>query len=362
MPHVQGDQVQALVPRALSARGSSIALLLGFLLALLLPACRGPAVDPPRAAPIVSAPVTAQDPAAAAVVAPPVRIETVPGSGDGLAPDILRPSSAEDGELARVGDRAVHKRHAYDRLLETNPQQARDLVDNLVLDLLVADLAERFGIRVDVADVAEKLADEERELRQRLQVEWKGQLDYDRYLLQQFGMDAAEYGRWRRLTLARTLYRQYVIRYHAMLSERVQVRCIVGSDRKPLEELRQQVVDGASFSRLALRHSEDESRKEGGLLPAFGRGTKHPAAEVAFTLAEGEVSQVFERQTDGQTRYYLLTCLRRLPARSEPFAAVRAELDEDIKARPLSRFDFHAFYFQVRGAAESGPDNGGDKR
>lgn len=350
MSHLQGHQVQALVP--------------GALIALVALGCRGPAPDrqdtPP--APVGVASPVAQASPGAVVVAPPVRIDTVPAIGDGLAPEVLRPSAAEDNEVARVGDRAVHKRHAYDRLLETNPQQARDLVDNMVLDLLVADLADRFDIRVNVADVAEKLADEERELRQRLQVEWKGQIDYDRYLLQQFGMDTAEYARWRRLTLARTLYRQYVIRYHAMLSERVQVRCIVASDRKLVEELRQQVADGASFSRLALRHSEDESRKEGGLLPAFGRGTKHPAADVAFTLAEGQVSEVFERQVDGQTRYYLLSCLRRLPARAEPFAAVRAEVDEDIKARPLSRFDFHAFYFQVRGAAESGPDNGSDKR
>lgn len=347
MSHLQGHQVQALVP--------------GALIALVTLGCRAPMTGEPRPMPVPVASTTPAPPAPA-VVTPQVRIETVPVSGDGLAPDVLRPGAAADGEIARVGERAIHKRHLYDRLLETNPQQARDLVDNLVLDLLVADLADRYAIRIDVADVAEKLADEERELRQRLQVEWKGQLDYDRYLLQQFGMDAAEYARWRRLTLARTLYRQYVIRYHAMLTDRVQVRCIATSDAKLLAELRQQVSDGASFSRLALRHSEDESRKEGGLLPPFGPGTRHPAAEVAFKLAEGEVSEVFERSTDGQTRFYLLLCLRRIPARAEPFAALRAEIDEDIKARPLSRFDFHAFYFQVRGGAESETDNGGAKR
>jgi hypothetical protein len=297
------------------------------------------------------------------VVQAPVRLDAqhpaTPAAPSDLTPAILRPDQASaDAEIARVGERAVSKRHLYDRLLETNPQQARDLVDNLVLDLLVADLAERYAIAVDAADIAAKLAEEEKQLRDRLAAEWKGQLDFDRYLLQQFGMDAAEYAKWRRLTLARTLYRQYVIRFHAMQSDRVQVRYIVTSDRAVLDDVRAQVKDGASFSRLALRHSEDESRKDGGLLPPFGPGLDHPIAAAAMTMAPGDLSEVIEREVDGQRRYYLVSCLRRIPAESRPFAAVRGEIEEDIKARPLSRFDFHAFYFTTRAAAET-PRNGG---
>ncbi|MEZ5962747.1 MAG: peptidylprolyl isomerase [Planctomycetota bacterium] len=299
-----------------------------------------------------------------AVVQTPIRLDAAapdavaPESGrpsaDELGPAILRPSpAAVDAELARVGDRAVWKRHAYDRLLETNPQQARELVDSLVLDLLIADLAEAYGVVVSAGDVDKKLLEEEAQLRERIATEFQGQMDYDRYLLQQFGMDGAEYARWRRLTLARTLYRQYVIRYHAMRGDRVQVRYIVTSDRGVLEEVRKQVKEGASFSRLALRHSEDESRKDGGLLPPFGPGLEHPIADVALGLAAGELSEVVEREVDGQKRCYLVSCLRRLPADKRSFAEVRAEIDEDIKARPLSRFDFHSFYFATRGAAET---------
>lgn len=331
---VQRHSIQALVAGALS----------------LLCACAAPrpvaSPAPERApAPIAPAPRIEQ---------PPVRLTAADVGDDDLAPAILRPrATSQDGEVARVGERAVFKRDVYDRMLETNPQQARDLVDNLVLDLLVADLAERYGIRVAPADIDQKLAEEEKQLRERVATEWKGELDYDRYLLQQFGMDAAEYARWRRLTLARTLYRQYAIRYHAMRGERVQVRYIVCSDRALLEDIRRQVKDGASFARLALRHSEDESRKDGGLLPPFGAGLKHPIADLALTLPEGALSEVIEREADSQRRFYLVTCLRRIPADGRSFAELRQELDEDIKARPLSRFDFHAFYFQLRGAAES---------
>ncbi len=351
MLDVQAHSLQALAPRAL------------IVLALLVGACRmPPPPSPPRVA--STAPLRAEP--TATVTQVPVRLDAasaLPGAApDDLAPAILRPSDGSvDAEIARVGARVVMKRHLYDRLLETNPQQARDLVDNLVLDLLVADLAERYGITVTAAEIDGKLQEEEKQLRERLAVEWKGQLDFDRYLMQQFGMDSAEYARWRRLTLARTLYRQYVIRYHAMLEERVQVRYIVTSDRTVLDEARAQIKEGASFSRLALRHSEDESRKDGGLLPPFGAGLEHPIADVALKLAAGDLSDVIERQAEGQRRFYLVSCLRRLPAETRAFAEARKEIEEDIKARPLSRFDFHAFYFTTRSAAET-VRNGADGR
>lgn len=360
MLDVQGHALQALDPRALTvaaararrrARG-------GFgWVALLAAACSATTVAPPP--PVARGPASA-DPArpdpAPLVAQPSLRLDEspqVPGAPAGdLTPDILRPAKdSVDAEIARVGDLAVWKRHLFDRLLETNPQQARDLVDSLVLDSLVADLAVRHGIAVSAAEIDKKLAEEERQLRERLAAEWKGQLDFDRYLMQQFGMDAKEWARWHRLTLARTLYRQYVIRYHALRGDRVQVRYIVTSDRGVLEEARKQIKDGASFSRLALRYSEDESRKDGGLLPPFGAGTPHPIADLALGLAAGELSEVTAREVDGQPRYYLVSCLRRLPADARAFAEVRAEIDEDIKARPLTRFDFHAFYFATRAAA-----------
>jgi len=352
---VQEDPLPPLDPGPLSRRcaprwsgGAALAVALAALGCRAAPA---PTVRPVQVA-------AARVEPAPEVVQPPLRLDAIPlpaVAADDISPDVLRPApDSVDSEVARVGDRAIHKRDLYDRLLETNPQQARDLVDSIVLDLFVADLAERYGVRLTAAEIEAKLAEEEQQLRERLQAEWQGKLDYDRYLLQQFGMDAKEYARWRRLTLARTLYRQYVIRYHAMRDERVQVRFIVASDRAVLEDVRRQVLDGASFSRLALRHSEDESRKDGGLLPPFGPGLAHPITEVALGLQPGALSEVFEAEVDGQRRFFLVSCLRRIPAETRPFAEVRTTIDEDIKARPLSRFDFHTFYFAMRGGAAQG--------
>lgn len=359
MLDLQANPVRPLDPRALSCirgpRHSCANLRFLWVLGVACGCAARPA-NAPQALVAAAQPSTHAPPAAAAVQQAPVRLDAaaVAAPSDDLGLEILRPSGqSTDDEVARVGPHAVAKRHVHDRLLETNPQQARELVDSVVLDLLIAGFAEEYGVRLSAADVEPKLAEEEKQLRERLAAEWKGQLDYERYLLQQFGMDAAEYHRWRRITLARTLYRQYVIRYHAMRGARVQVRYIVTSDRSALEDVRKQIKDGASFSRLALRWSEDDARKEGGLLPPFGPGLDHPIAEVALAMDAGDLSEVIEREVDGQKRFYLVSCLRRIPAETRPFAEVRAEIEEDIKARPLSRFDFHCFYFQARGASES---------
>jgi peptidyl-prolyl cis-trans isomerase SurA len=60
-------------------------------------------------------------------------------------------------------------------------------------------------------------------------------------------------------------------------------------------EARARVAAGEDFAAVALQMSEDGSAAEGGALGAFGRGAMVPAFEqVAFSLAEGQLSEVVE--------------------------------------------------------------------
>jgi parvulin-like peptidyl-prolyl isomerase len=325
-------------------------------LALLCASCAAPGEPPSLAAAPADATMPPAPPAVERPAMGSIRIPDEPVAADegDLPPSILLPKpQATDDEVARVAGLSIHKRHVFDRMLETSPQQARDLVDNLILDVLVAARAERYGLRVDSRRIAARLEQDEQQLRKQVAAEWSGQLSLDEYVLRQFDMDLAEYRRWNQLNLARKFYREYVIRYEALLQDRVQVRYMVSSDRATLEGVAKQVREGASFAGLALRHSEDETRKDGGLLPPFGAGMKHPIAATAMELEPGKLSEIIAAEQDGQTRYYLVYCLKRIPGRRVAFADVRAEIDADIEARPLTRFDFNAFYLATRGEAET---------
>jgi len=65
-----------------------------------------------------------------------------------------------------------------------------------------------------------------------------------------------------------------------------------------LRDLRKRVLEGESFSTLAILYSEDPgSAKKGGELGFYGRGELYKEFEaVAFKLKEGEVSEIVETQ------------------------------------------------------------------
>ena len=69
--------------------------------------------------------------------------------------------------------------------------------------------------------------------------------------------------------------------------------------RQELVDLRKRITDGGeNFAELAKRYSEDPgSRPRGGSLGSFGRGMMVPKfEEIAYSLREGDVSDVFETE------------------------------------------------------------------
>ena len=277
-----------------------------------------------------------------------------------LPPSILLPKvPAEDFEIARAGDLSIRKSHVCDRFLDSEPGRARDLIDCLVLDALVAQEAIKHGIRVDPARV-QTLADAEQKIvADAAKAELGERMSFADYVERTFAMTIAEYRSWLTLKHARALYREYVARYRAMLQDRVQVRCLVCSDKTVAEEATRRARAGADFASLVARWSEDDLRKTGGLLPPFPRGFSHPAQQIAFTLEPGQVSDPIAYERHGAVKFYVVYCLKKLPRREASFADVRAELDRAIDEQPMTRIEFNAFYLELRGGAEKLPSEAG---
>lgn len=66
-----------------------------------------------------------------------------------------------------------------------------------------------------------------------------------------------------------------------------------------LERFRQRILEGESFSTLAILYSDDAgSARRGGELGFYGRGDLHPEFEaVAFSLRPGEISEIVETRS-----------------------------------------------------------------
>ncbi len=261
-----------------------------------------------------------------------------------LSAGVLLPRAPSDDKvLAKVGDIVIRKSHVYDHLLEIELKQARNLVDQLVMDAVVASHAEQHGITVDSQAIDALVESEEKKMRTQVQRDWGGRLSFEKFLSSQFDLTPEDNRRYWRLGLARERYRAYVIRYMAMLEDRVEVRFLVNSDRKIVEESAELVREGADFATLAMRHSEDETRRDGGMMPPFGRDFTHPIAKVSFELEPGALSEIFAFKAQGVDRFCVVYCLRKMPSREADFASVRAEIVEGLEQRPLAGFERKAY-------------------
>lgn len=75
--------------------------------------------------------------------------------------------------------------------------------------------------------------------------------------------------------------------------EQVRVRHIVTDSMKKAKNIRQKILDGENFAKLAIMHSLSPDRKGGGDLGFFSRGS-HPVEfdETCFKLKKGQVSEI----------------------------------------------------------------------
>jgi hypothetical protein len=312
-------------------------------------ACQGPAPAP------APAPLGEPAPPAAGGARIPASVElgaTPPV--DGLGPGILLPrEGSADDVVARIGGLGLKKSQVFDRMLEINRRGTRSMIDVLIMDAVVAEQARTHGIDIEPDRIDALVDEEEKFVRDRVRVEFGGRRTFDDYVRGQFDMSVEEYHDFLRRELARERYRSLVIRFLSLLEDRVQVRFIACRDRAVLEDVRKKVLDGADFATLAMRHSEDETRRDGGLLPPFGRDFQHPIAKVAFELEPGALSEVFSFETDGVGRECLVYCLKRMPGQSGlRFADVKGELVTGIEQRPLSPFEQKEFMLRYCGGGE----------
>lgn len=335
-----------------AARGAPIAVgralrrVSGAALVALAAACAG---APPPASPMPSA-----GPPASTSPAPLVAPVVAPRLDPQLGPELLLPDpTGDDAEVARVGDLVLRRSHAFARLLTASPKVALSAVDLLVFDALVAQHAREFGIQVAESRVAELAAAEESALRRQLAEEQQGRVDFAAYLYRVFGMAEADWRQALRLRSAQRLYQGYVLRYLALREDRAQVRFLVHADAALCREVATKVRAGADFATLAGKHSEDPSRRDGGLLPPFGRAFQHPVAKVAFELARGGVSEPFEASWGDGKRWFVVYCLDRMPGRDVPFAAVAAEIDAGLAAAPITPLETTAYTLRWRGRLEA---------
>lgn len=123
--------------------------------------------------------------------------------------------------------------------------------------------------------------------------------------------------------------------------------------KKKLNELRKKIQQGADFSELAKKHSQDKgSAKQGGDLGYLTRGVAEEFDKAVFALKKGEVSQVIKSKSGFQlvqlddirkgdpeerkVRHILIKAENKL----KPFAEVKALIKKELKYQQAGKVFF----------------------
>ena len=134
------------------------------------------------------------------------------------------------------------------------------------------------------------------------------------------------------------------------VAERVDVAHILVStkelsDTEALEKaqkIRLEVMQGANFSELANRESDDKSViKNGGELGVFSRDKiVKPFADVAFSMRKGEISEPVKTRYG----YHIIKLNKKLPAGYKAFDDVKKEIITKLKKKDwdIKRDEFYA--------------------
>jgi peptidyl-prolyl cis-trans isomerase C len=117
---------------------------------------------------------------------------------------------------------------------------------------------------------------------------------------------------------------QVAARHIILTTEGITDEDELAAKRAELEDIRQEIVDGADFATVARERSEGPSASSGGDLGQFGRGQMVPEfEEAAFSLEPGELSDIVETQFG----YHILQVTDRIPGRTESYE----EAQENIR-------------------------------
>jgi hypothetical protein len=334
----------ATAPASPRIRAASARALLAVLGCLVLASCAGSGGAGGRRWPRAgTGPARTIGPAPAVSFAP----LPVGRGGVGFPTEILEPLvDGEDAVFARVGDVEIRKSDAFDRLLEIEGVRVQAFCERLVQDAMVAAFARRYEIVVDEAEIAAMLQAHEDEMRASLERVGDPVDDetFRAFVESQFGMTLEAYRRRFSVDLARQRYRGYVVRYLRLLEEQVVLRGLWNRDRELVDRLALEVREGADFAKLARRHSDHQTARDGGLLPPLTRSFESPITEPAFELAPGEVSDVLTIESETGVQFAIFYCLERRPPRDADFAEVRDELRADLERRPLEDVEYELLF------------------
>jgi hypothetical protein len=141
----------------------------------------------------------------------------------------------------------------------------------------------------------------------------------------------------------------HLIRFYAHHETRIELQLIATRSESIAKEVQARLVEGADFSRLAMRYSEDSSAPNGGRLPPLPRVALEPSVgDAVFGLAVGERSGLLSVVSEtGVRQIQILRVVAHLPGQPGTYSEHAAKLAAELDERPISADEWSAWYLAM---------------
>ena len=258
------------------------------------------------------------------------------------------------GVVAQVGETGIMPADLARWWFDRTPGEYRKSLDALVDERIARAAAARLGLHVPEL-LLRNAVTREVEARKQLQQKLFGvEARLEDWVREAYGVDLQT---WRftmlRPRIESLLLQQRLIRLDGRRRARVHARVIVVSDFQKAQQLSQKLRRGADFSLVALKESEDQTKRVGGALPPISAGdlAAYPHVERSLlAAAAGALLGPLEVTIKGKRSYHLYKVVRREEPWRMQGAALFEALEKDLLARPVTEAERARWRGRLRAA------------
>lgn len=241
----------------------------------------------------------------------------------GPIPDSRGPALAiVAGDPVYVDEFLVHLLHRDSRLVF-------DAVDRIAIARLALLEAGRLEVRVDPAQVDQRLSEDQAEMVKMLE---PSGMQLDRYLVEELGLNPNRYFEVLREEILQQLLTERVMRAWTLGQERTELSVIVTQTQAEMDSVQVRLGQGEDFAALAAELSVDPSRANGGVLPPVVRSELSPLSRLAFQTAVGVTGGPMEQ--DGH--WILIRPDARPAPLSGPWSQISPAVEASLAAEPVA--------------------------
>ncbi len=265
------------------------------------------------------------------------------------APPPTPPPDVSGDVFAKVGDREIRGDELAHEFFRSFRREAFSALNQLVVRDVIDRESKRLGLDLPADFAATERQRIANDLKTQAVTAYGSGTSPERFVELEYKQRFDDWIRARvaaareKWTIAR------IIRYHALLTERLELQLLTVSDERLARELAQKLDQGADLGTLAMKHSTHQSAEQGGRLPPLPLDALHPkVAERVTALQPGQRTGILQVADEaGRSQFEIVRLIQRLPGQDVSWTAAAPQIEQGLERAPVTSDEYVAWQYRL---------------